>query len=56
MKIGYAAQFTIKSNLEQSEKFEDNHDNDNYSYYVEDSVHARDSYQSECEVASIYSE
>ena len=49
-------QFTIKTNLKQSEEFEDNHDNDNYSYYVEDSVHARDSYQSECEVASIYSE
>jgi hypothetical protein len=35
-------QFTIKTNLKQSEEFEDNHDNDNYSDYVEDaSVHAR---------------
>jgi hypothetical protein len=37
------AQFTIKTNLKQSEEFEDNHDNDNYSYYVEDvSAHAGD--------------
>jgi len=36
-------QFTIKTNLKQSEEFEDNHDNDNHSYYVEDvSAHAGD--------------
>ena len=36
-------QFTIKTNLKQSQEFEDNHDNDNYSYYVEDvSAHAGD--------------
>ena len=35
-------QFTIKTNLKQSEEFEDNHDNDNYSDYIEDvSVHTR---------------
>jgi hypothetical protein len=32
-----------QSNLEQSEEFQDNHDNDNYSSYVEDvSAHAGD--------------
>ena len=37
------AQFTIKTNLKQSEEFEGNHDNDYYSYYVEDvSAHAGD--------------
>jgi hypothetical protein len=42
------AKFTIKTNLKQSEEFEVNHDDDNYSYYVEDvSVHARQSYQPE---------
>jgi hypothetical protein len=41
--------------LEQAQEFEDDHDNDNYSDYVEDvSVHAGDSYQSKCAVASIY--
>jgi hypothetical protein len=45
----------IAATLKQSEQFEDNHDNDDYSDYVEDvSVHARDSYQAECVVASIY--
>jgi hypothetical protein len=40
--------------LEQPEDFEDDHDNDNNSDYVKDvSVHAGDSYQSECAVASI---
>ena len=35
-------QFTIKTNLKQSEEFDDNHDNDNYSDYIEDvSVHTR---------------
>jgi hypothetical protein len=42
-------QFTIKTNLKQSEDLEDDHDNDNYSNYVEDaSVHTCDFYQSEC--------
>ena len=46
--------FTIKTNLKQSEEFEDDHDNDNHSDDVKDvSVHAGDSYQSECAVASI---
>jgi hypothetical protein len=40
--------------LEQPEDFEDNHNNDNNSDYVKDvSVHAGDSYQSECAVAII---
>ena len=40
--------------LEQPEDFEDDHDNDNHSNDVKDvSVHAGDSYQSECAVASI---
>jgi hypothetical protein len=40
--------------LEQPEEFEDDHDNDNHSNDVKDvSVHAGDSYQSECAVASI---
>ena len=48
-------QISRKTNVEQPEEFEDNHDNDNYSDYVKDaSVHARDSYQGECVVASIY--
>ena len=42
------AQFTIKTKLKQSEEFEDDHDNNNYSNYVEDaSVHTSDFYQSE---------
>jgi hypothetical protein len=49
------AQFAIKTNLKQSEKFEYNHNNNNYSDYIEDaSVHARESYQGEWLVASIY--
>ena len=52
-KIGCSAQSTIKSDLKQSEEFEDNYDNDNYSDYIEDSVHIRDSYQSKCGMASI---
>jgi hypothetical protein len=45
----------MKTNLKQSEEFEDNDDNDNYSDYVEDvSVHARDSYQSEAVATSIF--
>jgi hypothetical protein len=40
--------------LEQPEEFEDDHDNDNHSNDVKDvSVHAGDSYQSECAVASV---
>jgi hypothetical protein len=45
-----------RSALEEPEQFEHNHDNDNYSDYVEDtSVHARDSYQTEAVAASIFS-
>ena len=41
--------------LEHPEDFEDDNDNDNYSDYVENvSVHAGDSYQKWCAVASIY--
>jgi hypothetical protein len=44
-----------RSALEEPEQFEHNHDNDNYSDYVEDtSVHARDSYQTEAVTASIF--
>jgi len=40
--------------LEQPEEFEDDHDDDNHSNDVKDvSVHAGDSYQTECAVASI---
>jgi hypothetical protein len=40
--------------LEQPEEFEDDHDNENHSNYVQEgSAHAGDSYQSECAVASI---
>jgi hypothetical protein len=47
-------QFTIETNLKQPQEFEDNHDNDDHSDYVEyASVHASDSYQTECVVASI---
>jgi hypothetical protein len=53
IQIGWA-QFPIKSHLKYSKEFEYDHDNDNYSNYVEDSVHARDPYQSECAVARIY--
>jgi hypothetical protein len=43
--------------LEQAEQFEDDHNNDNYSDYIKDvSVHAGDSYQIECAVASIYTD
>ena len=43
-----------EADLEQAKQFEDDHDNDNYSDYVEDaSVHAVDSYQSGWAVASI---
>ena len=43
--------------LEQAEQFENDHDNDNYSDYVEDvSIHARDSYQSNGVVGSVYRE
>jgi hypothetical protein len=52
LAIRQLAQFTIKTNLKQSEEFENNHDDDNYSYYVEDvSVHARQSYQPEYAIA-----
>src|SRR4030095_1058072 len=41
--------------LKKSKEFEDDHNNDNYSDDIEDaSVHAGDSYQSECTVARIY--
>ena len=41
--------------LEQAQQFEHDHDDDNYSDYVEDaSVHAVNRYQSGCAVASIY--
>ena len=41
--------------LKQSEQFEDNDDHDDYSNDIEDvPVHARDSYQAKCVVASIY--
>jgi len=43
------SRLTIKTNLKQSQEFEDNHDNDDHSNDVKDvSVHAGDSYQSEC--------
>jgi hypothetical protein len=54
IQIGCAAQFTIKSHLKYSKEFEYDHDNDNYSNYVENSVHVGDSYQTECAVARIY--
>ena len=41
--------------LKQSEEFEENHNNENYSDYVQyASGHARNSYQRECVAASIY--
>jgi hypothetical protein len=44
-----------RSGLEEAEQFEDNHDNENHSDYVEDaSVHARGLYQSEAVAASIF--
>jgi len=50
-----SGQFSTHQLLEQSEQLEDDHNNDNYSDYIEDvSVHAGDSYQSKCAVASIY--
>jgi hypothetical protein len=41
--------------LEKAKQFEDDYDDDNYSYYVEHvSAHARDSYQTQYLMASIY--
>jgi hypothetical protein len=55
MRVSNVRTFTIKSDLKQSEEFENNHDNENHSDYVDyASVHARDSYQRECVAASIY--
>jgi hypothetical protein len=46
-------QISRETNLEQPKEFEDNHDNDDYSNYVENApVHARDSYQGEYVAAS----
>ena len=44
-----------RSGLEEAEQFEHNHDNDDYSDYVEDvSVHAGDSYQIARAMVNIY--
>ena len=51
MTGGFAAR---RGSLEEAEEFKHDHDNDNHSNDVKDvSVHAGDSYQSECAVASI---
>jgi hypothetical protein len=53
-KIVRPAQLASKATLEQPEEFKDNNNNDNHSDYVKDaSVHAGDSYQSECAVTSV---